>query len=114
MPPPEILHGEMFALHQGKGEDLQGFITLMFADGLREADAFTGVFATCRLDRVVRAADEVPCDQHRWFEGPYGWVLKDLFLFDPIPCRGQQRLWTVPPDVLAKMPAFKECRDDEP
>lgn len=35
-----------------------------------------------------------------WFSGPIGWVLADkVVLPTPIPCRGAQGLWTVPPDV---------------
>ena len=35
-----------------------------------------------------------------WFVGPYGWVLTDVVtLAEPVPCKGAQGLWTVPPDV---------------
>ena len=39
-----------------------------------------------------------------WFVGPCGWVLADVVtLAEPVPCKGAQGLWTVPPDVLAKI-----------
>ncbi len=39
-----------------------------------------------------------------WFGGPVGWVLLDvLALPEPVPCKGAQGLWTLPPDVEAKV-----------
>lgn len=39
-----------------------------------------------------------------WFIGPYGWVLTDVVtLAEPVPCKGAQGLWTVPPEVLARL-----------
>lgn len=44
-------------------------------------------------------------------EGPTAWVLRDVRrLPEPVPCRGMQGLWGVPPDVAAavmrQIPAF--------
>lgn len=37
-----------------------------------------------------------------WFVGPYGWVLTDVVtLATPVPCKGAQGLWALPPDVEA-------------
>ena len=35
-----------------------------------------------------------------WFVGPVGWVLRErTWLPTPVPCKGAQGLWTLPPDV---------------
>jgi hypothetical protein len=39
-------------------------------------------------------------EQHRWFFGPIGYVLRDVrALATPVPCRGFQGFWTLPADV---------------
>lgn len=45
-------------------------------------------------------------DQHRWFFGPIGYVLRDaIALPEPVPCRGWQGFWTLPDDVEATVRA---------
>jgi len=70
------------------------------------------IVCTAVVDRFVNRAD-VETNLHEefaltsyftWFSGPVGWVLRDVQKFDPVPCRGAQGLWTVPPDVLARIP----------
>ena len=46
-----------------------------------------------------------------WWIGPIGWVLTDIALPEPVPCKGFQGLWNLPADVesavlaqLAKVP----------
>jgi hypothetical protein len=47
-------------------------------------------------ERMTDLAD----DQARWFFGPIGYVLRDVrALAEPVPCRGWQGFWTLPPDV---------------
>lgn len=39
-----------------------------------------------------------------WYQGPYGWVvLNRVALPDPVPCRGAQGLWRLPPDIAARV-----------
>lgn len=40
-------------------------------------------------------------DQDPWWAGPCGWLLGEVRAIDPIPCRGAQGLWAVPPDEYA-------------
>lgn len=41
-----------------------------------------------------------------WWHGPFGWLLADVHaLGKPVPCRGFQKLWRVPADVLARCQA---------
>ena len=36
----------------------------------------------------------------RWACGPFLWVLEDVVRIDPpVPCRGFQKLWTVPTEI---------------
>lgn len=44
-----------------------------------------------------------PVPSQSWLTGPLGWMLDDVrALPEPIPCRGFQKLWTVPPEVLSR------------
>jgi len=36
---------------------------------------------------------------HPYVEGPVCWALTNVRALTPIPCRGHQGLWTVPPDI---------------
>lgn len=59
---------------------------------------------------VSKRRDEILAS--RWFTGPIGWVFEDAVQFaSPIPCRGQQYLWTVEQSVAAKCrEAFKKAK----
>jgi hypothetical protein len=57
-----------------------------------------GVVAVCRFGGAVSSSASV------WFNGPVGWVLTEtVVLPEPVPCKGQQGLWDLPEDVLAKV-----------
>lgn len=46
-----------------------------------------------------------------WFVGPYGWVLTDVVtLTTPVPCKGAQGLWALPPDVEAAVMGQADAR----
>lgn len=48
-------------------------------------------------------------DQRRWFIGRYAWIVTEPRLLSaPIPCRGFQKLWTLPPDVVAQIEATEK------
>lgn len=52
-----------------------------------------------RLDGL-REMSQLHPDQHRWFFGPVGYVLRDVrALVTPVPCRGWQGFWTLTPEV---------------
>lgn len=108
--PPSELIGQRFALHAGKKWDDDGsdWIDLaMIDDPIQYPDRslipFGAITATARLvcvatnmETVVRHAGG---EQRRWFFGPYGWILDDIRQVTPIPCRGFQKLWGVPPEI---------------
>ena len=117
--PPDWLIGKHLALHAGKTWDQDG------ADFVREleptmpgsaADHPIGIIAIVRIIGVIELMQdgtrlaawwhEAPMASRRpkmrWFVGRFGWVFDDVVAMDPvIPCRGMQKLWTVPPDALS-------------
>lgn len=123
-PPPTLLVGERIAIHAGKrflGEDVvlatrlahQASSTiLLVADPMR----LGAVVATAVLAGFI-TRDRPPSSyenrmgmdserRSRWFFGPFGWVLRDVkVLEEPVPCRGRQRVWTLPDDIEAAVTA---------
>ena len=56
-----------------------------------------------RLGAIVGAAQIIDCVTEMegvWFCGPYGFVLSAAHPIHPVPCRGMQRFFTVPQEVL--------------
>lgn len=50
---------------------------------------------------ILRWARQTP-----WYQGPVGWVVvKRIALPTPVPCKGAQGLWTLPPEVEAQVRA---------
>lgn len=49
-----------------------------------------GLIGKANLVDIVRHSSS------RWFEGPYGWVLRNARRIDFIPMKGQLRLWHLP------------------
>lgn len=123
--PPQNVIGQTIAIHAGKTESLTGdeiASALEFVDERKLGEAndekiwrrqqdggykFSAgpmplrecpsgaIVAVARLASVVAASDDP------WFVGPFGWVLDDVRVIEPVPCRGQQGLWELPPAVLA-------------
>jgi hypothetical protein len=49
-------------------------------------------------------AEEQNLEADFWFEGPCGWLLSEVrVLFEAIPMRGAQGLWTLPSDVAKQL-----------
>lgn len=54
------------------------------------------IVATARVTGVLTESESP------WFVGPFGWTLDEVVALPaPVPCRGAQGLWTVPPEVEA-------------
>lgn len=104
-PPPKSLVGEYLAIHAGKKWDGDGATwawALMDRLGLHVPAARAnaeGIVAVARVTGAVTTSDSP------WFVGDYGWTLAEVVAIDPVPCKGMQGLWTVPPDVLATVRA---------
>lgn len=112
--PPIAMIDQVIALHAAKSWDKAGtpFLLRLGIEFPARYDLYpsAAIVGTARIDRVVTDARTLPPEQARWYMGPttpdgrtvYGWVLADVRpLARPIPCRGLQGLWPVPPDVLA-------------
>lgn len=53
---------------------------------------------------IATITDCVSESSSRWFNGPYGFVLKDARRFPLVPMPGQLRFFDVPDAILAKLP----------
>jgi hypothetical protein len=91
----------------------------------------SAIIGTVRLARVIRrvevrelpphqmgfkgavaySAAQDPLQASPWFFGDFGWVCEDPFLLpEPVPCRGAQKLWKLPPGVEARVLAQEARR----
>lgn len=67
---------------------------------LRNIFRYAGICAVATFGGVLRDAADP------WFSGPVAWVLRDVIVLpEAVPCKGTQKLWEVPPDVLENMRA---------
>lgn len=120
--PPVDLVGQRFALHAGEHYDYDGlaFIKRTLGVGSLPEESIAGVvFATTKLigwveigtaaalkqgEPIASTAEAARVIGSPWLFGPVGWVLEDTRrLAKPVPCRGFQRLWHLPTDVLARV-----------
>ncbi len=101
--PPIWLMKKRIAIHAGQKFDIKTWSELAkhIPPEFRSKDVPRGaILGTAILDSVVAESLDM------WFSGPFGWVLKDIVAFpEPIPCRGWQKLWNVPEDLLLKFPS---------
>lgn len=80
-------------------------------DWYRLSRITSAVIAIATVEAVIEGpaagiGDWLPDDQHRWYFGPVGYVLRDVrALAEPVPCRGALGFWTLPPDVAARVEA---------
>jgi hypothetical protein len=110
-PEGRLLPGEWFAVHAGKKYDDRcspmaqrlGVDLEIFFDKKLGAEA--------HIVAVARYAGVVTTSEDPWFFGPVGWVLDQVVPLEPIPCKGAQGLWPVPPAVADKCrAAFANAR----
>lgn len=122
--PPQSLIGQRIAIHGGKVPpqsqhyQIRNIIHDLYCEHglpagmtdikLDDVFACTGIVATAVIDRVIAFGDDDICEQDPWFEkypGNYGWILTDVIVLpEPIPCRGAQGLWTVPDEIVERLP----------
>lgn len=112
-PPPKSMVGQDFAIHAGLRLDehaVQRFYRGDFGDLAAEVnpdDIVRGaVVAVARLTKVVE--HQYPgFEDHGgdcWYFGPVGYLLANVrALPSPVPCRGMQGWWPLPPDVDAEV-----------
>lgn len=100
--PPSGLIGHRIAIHAGEHLDHRALAECRYMLGdAAPTDAqclAKGIVGTAVVKGVCTQADM------RWFVGPFGWILTDVVtLPEPIPCKGRQGLWTVPPEIAARL-----------
>ncbi|WP_179504382.1 MULTISPECIES: hypothetical protein [unclassified Sphingomonas] len=60
---------------------------------------------------MARIVDCVTKMDSRWFFGRFGFVLRDAFPVDLIPCRGQLGFFLPPPDALAALAEILRAKE---
>lgn len=123
-PPLALVRGGLtIAIHAGKRWDADGASDMVVTPGLwpdakgripsRGSERLTawpvewtreGIVGTARVVDSREFGDTLGWKDRPhgdpWFVGPWGWVLDDVrALPAPIPCRGAQGLWRLPPAI---------------
>jgi hypothetical protein len=106
--PPDHLIGHFIAIHAGKVYDPLAAIIVRQRFGIPvkcDPEIQLGaIVAVARLEAIVTDSEDP------WFYGPYGWVLRDITSIEAVPCRGAQRLWSLPRETLHQVRAnFKKA-----
>ncbi len=102
--PPISSLGRRIAIHAGKTIQPE-VVEWLILDGFLEDDfqpqdlTRGAVVALATLESWITDGKQVPDDQRYWWNGPVGWLLKDVVPIEPVPCRGAQGLWDLPADV---------------
>ena len=110
--PPASAMGAPLAIHAGLQRDAAGDQHLA---ALGHPPAFGAprgmVVAVVFLVDVLRDAESAKwINQGQWWAGPIAWWFTAVApLATAVPCRGRQRLWTLPPDVEARVQAQLEA-----
>lgn len=103
-PPRGLWRGDLFAIHAGKRVDAR---ERSCADEKASAAGLLGApSGELPLGAIVGVArlagvERVPPADDPWWCGPIGWRLSDVVAVEPIPCRGAQGLWRIPPAEAA-------------
>ena len=111
--PSGIKKGDWFAVHAGKSWDKGGahWIEETFWKTIPpEPEHPTGIVAIAEYlghfsggDRGIKNCSWLigePLLDSSWFSGPYGWKLgRVVKLSEPVPCRGYQKVWSIPDDA---------------
>jgi hypothetical protein len=105
---PTQFHGTI-ALHAGRSmepDDVAAFFRFIEERGLSGSWLRRDDADNLPRGAVVGLVDIVDCVRNSsspWFEGPYGFVLENPRAISPIPCRGAQKFFDLPPDVLSAL-----------
>jgi hypothetical protein len=115
-PPPKSVIGTRIALHAGKKYDYVSAEAIKQVLGLATIESTPGVIVGTVLiagyvkigtkgrDGTATSPELLPLLKSVWFFGEYGWALQDVrALAKPVPCKGMQGLWVVPPEIEAEV-----------
>lgn len=107
--PPTSIIGQRIAIHAGKKWDEDGwlFIADYFGFTLTPEVRDEGIVGTARVTGYLTGS---VFDPDPWLFGPIGWVLDDVRALPmPIPVRGRQGLWRVPPPIARQLVHHGMC-----
>jgi hypothetical protein len=95
------------AIHAGRALEDAAFFEFARSRGLDKAISIDQktIHALPR-GAVVGVVDIVDCvtsDPSPWFEGPFGFILKNPRALRPIPCRGAMQIFDLPPEVVEEI-----------
>jgi hypothetical protein len=97
------------ALHAGRSmepNDVDAFFTFLKERQLLGSWLTRDAVESLPRGVIVGLVDIVDCvraSNSAWFEGPYGFVLENPRSIVPVPCRGAQKLFDLPVDVVAAL-----------
>jgi hypothetical protein len=104
--PPTWVLNEVIALHAGAvldGHALHFIAEASGDSGVYRAIHPGGIIGVATVRGYVdqaEAAEHFMVGQSAWFSGPFAWLLSDVrTLTKPVPCKGFQKLWNLPPEV---------------
>jgi hypothetical protein len=104
LPPPNMIN-QYIAIHRGASVDDEAF-TFLARRGYDVSKVLaspepSGVVAVARLVGAISTIDQCRDIDKSWYaRGQYGWQLADIVPIPLIECRGAQKLWVLPEDVL--------------
>jgi hypothetical protein len=105
-PPPGTIIGRFIALHSGRKFDEEGAEFIARVIGRPpppEPRHPLGVVGVARVVGYYEPSQAGAIDDP-WYMGRYGWRLADVIaLPSPVPCRGAQRIRTLPPAVARRV-----------
>lgn len=113
--PPSTLIGQRFAIHAGQVYDreaVQWINDRLLAGRPGEEDYVCpvkpvapagAVVGVATLEGFTYSAADLRPELAKWFIGPVGWILRDVVSIDPVPCRGAQKLWTMPEAIAREV-----------
>ncbi len=96
-PLPNYMIGDRIAIHAGAkmDRDDKDYIECIFDCEIPAQEiAHRAIVATATLSGCVAKSDD------QWFNGPYGFVLSNVYVLSkPVPCKGALGFWRVPDEV---------------
>jgi hypothetical protein len=93
--PSEIALGHVVAVAR-----LAGAVFVAEVEEARPGEPLSRKLEVRDIRGTVTPARAAELAASPWAAGPFLWVLEDVVRIDPpVPCRGFQKLWTVPPAI---------------
>lgn len=89
--------GTLIAIHNGAEWDCQALAKVKEIAQQPDLALTYNTDPAMYVIAIARFGGNVTAHESRWFFGRVGWLLEDVTPIEPVFCRGQQRLWKMPP-----------------